>query len=219
MKNSPLSLSDVLYSFSLEQDEPSAALIDEYQRRFPDYAVEIARFALELSLDARRPDVVDVSEEDLHAAPSAAVMRSISRFQNARHKAMKEETSPQLPSKVPAETAHPSNPFLALDVGAMRQLAKELDANTVLINKLRDRQILAETIPAAFSQKVAARLGVPVEILRAHLAVKQTGQFQAQYFKAIKKPELRPQESFEAAVRSSGLTLEQQQRLLSKLGP
>jgi len=218
MRNSPPSLSDVLYSFSLEQDEPSAALIDDYQRRFPDYAVEIARFALELSLDARRPDVIDVSEEDVRAAPSAAVMRSISRFQNARHKAIKGDASPQASSTFPPESAHPSNPFLALDVGVVRRLAKELDANTVFVNKLRDRQIVAETIPPAFSQKVADHLGVPVEVLRAHLAVRQTGQFRAKYFKAAKKPELQPQESFEAAVRSSGLPLEQQQRLLSDVG-
>jgi len=214
MSNPQLSLNDVLYSFALEQPKPTAELIDEYQDRFPQYADAIAEFALELALDALRPDVPDLDAETAAAPPSAEVMRSISHFQNARYHATKERASADASSASNAQRASPINPFNALDVSQFRRLASDVDANLVLVAKLRDRQIVPETIPAAFSQRVAARLGVPVDVLFAHLSEKPRQDFQRVYYKAIDKPTRQPQETFEVAVRTSGLSSEQQERLL-----
>ena len=76
--------SDVLYWFSLEQPKPTAALIDEYRKRFPQYADDITDFALDLALDSLRTEAAELDADDLAKPPSVAVMRSISHFQNVR---------------------------------------------------------------------------------------------------------------------------------------
>jgi hypothetical protein len=63
-----------------------------------------------------------------------------------------------------------------------------------------------------FRQRVSAELDVPVEVIDAHLAGPPLLSEQA--YKADRKPEVGPKQTFEDAVRGSGLTETQQQHLL-----
>jgi hypothetical protein len=61
---------------------------------------------------------------------------------------------------------------------------------------------------------VADRLHVPVEVIAAHFAGQATMP-RAQFHRADQKPEAGRQQTFEEAIRSSGLTEEQEKFLLS----
>src|SRR5262249_46637909 len=105
------------------------------------------------------------------------------------------------------------NPFAHLSREQYRGTAKNLNINTVFLSKFRDRQIVATSIPVAFQRRLAAEVDVPIERLIAHLAAAQ-GAPQGQLYKADKKPSNQALQSFEEAVRGSGLDPEQQKALL-----
>jgi hypothetical protein len=105
------------------------------------------------------------------------------------------------------------NPFAHLSRDQYRGIAKNLNVNTVFISKFRDRQVVPNSIPAEFQRKLAAEIDVPIDLLIAHLSAPQ-GAPQRQLYKAEKKPTNETQQSFEEAVRGSGLGQEQQKALL-----
>ena len=105
------------------------------------------------------------------------------------------------------------NPFAALDRSGLRHIGQRLNVSNVFIMKLRDRQIDENTMTEGFQRRVAEELGASLDVVVAHFA----GQAQIQpevHFKADKKPEAGAKQTFEEAVRSSGLTTEQQAYLL-----
>ena len=81
--------------------------------------------------------------------------------------------------------------------------------------KLRDRMIEPDTVISrtGFCQKVAEELGEPLDFVIGHFRGEQAIA-RGQHFKADEKPALTKRESFEDAVRNSGLTPEQQSYLL-----
>lgn len=206
---SPAPLRDVLYQFSLAKDVPDAELLDDFVRRYPEHAKALTDFAIELALDALCPEEpATVPCEAGHLSP--AVSTAMSRFQNALFTAR---------AKRPAVTSHAApeavpNPFAALSRDAFRALAADIQATGVLLCKLRDRQVQPTTITDGFQRFLAGKMSVPPGILAAHFAAPpQLGMHQ--HFKADQKPEAGAQQSFDAAVRTSGLTAEQQAFLLS----
>ena len=80
--------------------------------------------------------------------------------------------------------------------------------------KLRDRLIRSDTIPQRFLRRVAEELKETIEVVMVHFAG-QAEMPQHAYFKAAQKPEAGAKQTFDEAVRSSGLTPEQQEYLLS----
>jgi len=208
-------LSDVLYWLSLEDAKPTAAIIDEYRDRFPEYAEEITDFALDLALDALVPDTPSPDVETLAGPPSCLVMQSISDFQNARYQAANEKQANDVPSVSSAESANAiANPFSSLESKQFKELTQKIGANTVFVAKLRDRQIVPKTIPIGLMQYVAKELNVSTDVLIAHLSEKPAQALSGVYYKAVDKPSPQAQETFEEAVRTSGLSPEQQERLL-----
>jgi hypothetical protein len=116
VSNSQQSLSDVLYWFSLEEEKPTAALVDEYRSRFPEYADAITKFAIELAVDALGLDVPSLDVETVAGPPSSVVMQSISNFQNARYQAEKEKRSNDLEAFSKAQSVVAiTNPFSSLE--------------------------------------------------------------------------------------------------------
>ena len=108
------------------------------------------------------------------------------------------------------------NPFSDLGRGEFRALAERIGANTVLVAKLRDRQIDPKTISGAFCRHVSDELEVPVDLLTAHLEASPTETRESrQFYKADRRPKQGGRQSFADAVRGSGLTDEQQRHLLS----
>jgi hypothetical protein len=201
-------LEDALYALALATPAPDATILDDLVRRYPEHAGALTDMAIELALDA-------LDEDPAHAetVPSTeagtAVSNAMSRFHNRLFHVKQAERA----SRVKA-ASEAKNPFASLDRAGMRALGVRLKANTVFVVKLRDRHIAAETITAGFQRHVADTMAVPFELLAAHFA----GQAQLgthAHYKADHKPEAGIKQSFEEAVRSSGLTSEQQAYLLS----
>ena len=224
---SPTELRDVLYEFSLAKDVPDAELIDEYVRRYPEHAVVLTDFAIELVIDRLRGD--EAAEDGVDPANvSPMVSRAMSRFENKLH-AVEAEKAAQVVSlsqQAPTAAAAVVNPFAGLARAAFRALAQRLNVNALFLCKLRDREIDPKTMTCGFKRHVAKELEATVgvvsehrtslEVVTEHFAGQpQAMGTQSQFYKADQKPEPGAQQSFEEAVRSSQLTEEQQRWLLS----
>jgi hypothetical protein len=208
--NHPTPLRDVLYAFSLAKPVPDAQLLDEFIRRYPEHAAEITDFAIEVAIDAVRGGEADAQQAEPTVSP--AVSRAMSRFQNhvfgLRRAEADSSTNP------PIASPSVENPFAALDRTAFRALANRLDVSTLFVTKLRDRQIDPNTMTVGFRKRVADELSVPLDVLVAHFAAQAEPQ-PLQFYKVEQKPTAAARQSFEEAVRSSGLTPQQQRQLMS----
>jgi len=215
---SPPTLREALYSLAVTNEIPDAKMLDDVVRRFPQYGTELTEFAIAIAIDALRGDAeVAVAEEQIDPEDvSPAVNRAMSRFQNRLFAV----TSGQKPvttgvERSEAAAAETTNPIAALSRDEFRAFARRLNATNVFAMKLRDRKIRADTLTAGFQRRVADDLGVPVDVVVAHFAAGQVGAARAsQFFKADEKPSESGQQTFEEAVRSSGLNDEQQRELL-----
>ncbi|MDO8912184.1 MAG: hypothetical protein Q7U11_07355 [Phenylobacterium sp.] len=205
LRNTP-DLNDVLYQFAIEHPKPDAADVDAYARIYPHHAAAITEFAIELATDALFADassaVSDSSDSD--------VDKAMSRFHNRLY-AVGSTAAP--PASAQPNTAL-ANPFASLDRIAMRQAAQQLHANSVFVMKLRDRQIRPETMSDGFRRVAADAAKAPLDVVIAHFAGQQT-LAAGQRYKSDVKPTAGPLETFEEAVRSSGLSPEQEAYLLS----
>ena len=212
-------LREAFYVLSLERRIPDADLLDDVVRRYPQYAAELTEFAIDLVLDALHDEAVECTEsnanEDLMAL-TPAVSRAISRFHNRLH-TVRRTGAPSLEDKLLADPiSAPTNPFENLSREDFRGLVSRLGASTVFIMKLRDRHIDPDTMSDGFCQWVADKLTVPRDIVAAHFAEPQTvTSMGPQFYKADERPGRPEQQSFAEAVRSSGLSEAQQQRLMS----
>lgn len=211
---SPHTLPDALAELSMAQDVPDARLLDEMVRRYPDYGDELTELAVALALDAQRERHTPEPAIDPKRL-SPAVRRSLKHFQD-RLRALEPQSTPRpAAAGTGIHIASAPNPFSRLDRSAFRALAERLNANTVFVCKLRDRQIDPDTIPAGFQRRVAKELDIPLEAMQAHFAARPSMQA-GQYFKADGKPHSGGRQSFEEAVKSSDLTQAQQRSLLKK---
>lgn len=209
-------LREALYELSIAKHMPDAQVLDDVVRRYPQFAEELTDFAVELALDALRgeatADAAEAAVDPSNVSPT--VSRAMSRFHNRLHASRQEN------GKVSTERAIPSdpvdNPFAGLDRQKFRAFAKQIGANPVFVAKLRDRQIEPDTITDGFKHRVADELDVPLDAVGAHFAASGgPANASPQFFKADDKPSHDLRQSFEDAVRNSGLTDEQQQYLLS----
>jgi hypothetical protein len=204
-------LRDALYAFSLAKSVPDADLLDEFTRRYPEHAAALTEFAIDLAVNALR----DADEEAADSLPdseatslSPVVSRAISAFQNRLFELGDAEASET--ATVPSSP--PPNPFTDLDRAAFQAVAEALNANRFFVVKLRDRQIDPKTMTSGFQSLLSSTMHVPIELLAAHFA--GAPQVGAQLYKADDKPSVGGQQSFEEAVRGSGLTETQQEFLL-----
>jgi hypothetical protein len=204
---SPTPLRNVLYELALAKPAPDAALVDEFVRHYPEYASDLTEYAIELALDAiaAHHEPIDMPV----ALTTSSVSRAMSRFHNRLY-AVRKEIDAEAAKAAPAV----ENPFAKLNRPAMRALAQRLHANTVFVMKLRDRLITGDTMTEGFLRRIADELGVLLETVVAHFAAPAYVPRSA-HFKADTKPEAGEKQTFEEAVRSCGLTPEQQSSLLN----
>jgi len=211
---SAATLRDALYELSLARQVPDATLLDEFVRRYPEHAEDLTDFAIMLAIDSLRevsqPDETgtDLAEKEL----SPAVSRAMSRFYNRLHAVQISENT-SAGKAVPANEI-PPNPFATLDRAAFRGMVQRLNVNNVFAIKLRDRQIVPETIPKKFTDRLAQELEVPPGVLMGHLYAQGQSPIQGQFYKAANKPQLDVKQTFDEAVKTSGLSDEQQKSLL-----
>ena len=209
---SPRALREALYVLSTEQDVPDARLLDDVVRRYPEFGEELTEFAIAIAVDALRGErAVEDAEGSIDpSAVSPAVTRAMSHFQNRLHAVTAGAAEATSTS---GDVADAPNPFSSLTRSEYRAFASRLNANAVFVGKLRDRQIEPSTMTPGFQRRVADELNAPLDVVVAHFAARQaapTGQF----FKAEGKPSAGTRQSFEEAVRSSGLSEAQQKYLL-----
>ena len=207
------SLRDAMYAMSLAKAVPDAELLDEFARRYPQHADALTEFAIELAIDSL---MYRSDEEDVPAdadAISDVVSRVMSQFENQLY-----ERRQALAATPPARaaTASVENPFTTLDRQGFRALASRLDINSAFLSKLRDRTIEPISIPKAYCRHLAEEMEEEIEAMAAHLyAPQESVAAGRQLYKAVGKPAATARQSFEEAVKTSGLSEEQQRRLLS----
>jgi hypothetical protein len=207
------SLRDAMYAMSLAKAVPDAELLDEFARLYPKYADALTEFAIELAIDSlmHRSD-----EEDVPAdadAISDVVSRVMSQFENQLFE-RRQARAATPPAR--AATASVENPFAALDRQGFRSLVSQLDVNSAFLSKLRDRTIEPISIPKAYCRHLAQEMDEDAEAMVAHLyAPQESVAAGRQLYKAEGKPAATARQSFEEAVKTSGLSEEQQRRLLS----
>lgn len=207
-------LREAFYELSTAQDVPDAKLLDDIVRRYPKFGDELTEFAIATAIDALRGDrAVEAAEAAVDPrVVSPAVNRAMSHFQNCLHAVEGGTAAAQAGAHRPMG-ADALNPFQGLERDEYRAVAKRLNANTVFVGKLRDRQIDPITMTYGFQSRVAEELRAPLEIVVAHFAAGQVPEAR-QRFKAEGKPSTGGQQTFEEAVRSSGLSEDQQRSLL-----
>lgn len=207
------SLRDAMYTMSLAKAVPDADLLDDFARRYPQYADALTEFAIELAIDSlmHRSD-----EEDVPAdadATSAVVSRVMSQFENQLYE-RRQARAATPPAR--AATASVENPFAALDRQGFRALVSQLDVNSAFLSKLRDRTIEPISIPRAYCRHLAQEMDEDADAMAAHLyAPQESVAAGLQLYKAEGKPAATARQSFEEAVKTSGLSEEQQRKLLS----
>ncbi len=203
-------LRDVLYQFSMAKEIPDADLLDEYVRRYPDYAEPLTDFAVQLVVESKQSKTAEDPTPEARVSPE--VSRAMSRFQSALHSA---KTSRRESPAASAAAATVANPFANLSREEFRRIAKELQANSVFLCMVRDGMILFGTMtPGFIALLTAAMKGQLTEVtdyLRTRTPVVAAGQF----CKADDKPDAGTQITFEEAVKRSGLPPEQQKFLLT----
>ena len=207
------SLSDAMYAMSLAQRVPDAQLLDDFARRYPQHAEMLTEFAIELALDALQfgDEEFDLPVDDGTVSPM--VSRAMSNFQNRLFE--RRSKRPAVPQARGVASA--ANPFASLSREEIRALAPRIYANGVFVSKLRDRLIDFDTIPPRYVRHIAEEIPKELDALVAHLsAAAEVRQLQApQFYKAEGKPGGVQRQTFEEAVRSSGLSSEQQSKLLA----
>jgi len=209
------SLEDVLYAFSIAKPIPDAELLEEFIRRYPEYTEYLSDFAMEIVKDSMIAG--DLASPDAEQARkfqfSPSVTRAMSRFQNALYISQQKEKAESVPP--PNRTVIIENPFEKLTRQEIRDLSTRIHANTTLVGKLRDRQIAHTTFSPGFQQLLAKEMKAPLSLVAAHLAAPPQVRSGSQFYKSEHKPEVGNTQTFEEAVKSSGLTEEQQRFLLS----
>ncbi len=212
---SPPGLRDALYTLATAKAVPDAALLDDLARRYPQFSSELTDYAIAIAMDALRGDTAveaaEAARDPLVMSPT--VSRAMSRFQNRLH-AVSDQGDARTSAPQPSGADAP-NPFVALSRDEFRAFAKRLDANSVFVAKLRDRQIDPTTLTPGFRQRVADDLRVPLHVAVAHFAATQGAVARSQFYKADGKPTNGGRQRFEEAVQSSGLSEAQQRALLA----
>ena len=207
------SLRDAMYAMSLAKAVPDAELLDEFARRYPQHADALTEFAIELAIDSL---MHQGDEEDIPAdadAISAVVSRVMSQFENQLYE-RRQARAATPPAR--AATASVENPFAALDRPDFVRSRRRLDVNSAFLSKLRDRTIDPVSIPKAYCRHLAEEMDEDTEAMAAHLfAPQECVAAGRQLYKAEGKPVATARQSFEEAVKTSGLSEEQQRRLLS----
>lgn len=196
-----ITINDVLYQFSLEQDAPSAELLEKFTQQYPEYAEALTDFAIKWAADTiAMPDPISDESE---STSDVSVSIAMSRFLNKTH-----ELKSLNATKISSQASIVRNPFSALKKDEFRNLAQRLNVTRLFLSKIRDRIIEVSTVRLGFFDLLAKEIGVSPEIIRAHFTV-DAELHPDMKFKATSKPSAESKQSYEEAIDSSGLSSDQ----------
>lgn len=191
--NTPQPEDDVLYEFAMEPKHDRETL-DRYLRRYPQRALELIDLSLELLLP------------DTPAPREAPVDRNA------------ESAWSKLKSARAAKAAFPaSDPFRAFQGAAFGQLAKSLRLPKSILMALRDRLIVAGSIPSKLVGKLAELCRSSPRDLQAYFLLPPTAH-PALEFKSDVPPAAQGQVTFRVLVLDSELSPEQRQAIWDEWG-
>jgi hypothetical protein len=206
---------DVLYQFALNYHHPDPQQLDDFVRRHPGYADALTTLAIELALEHvsanENVDAVDSNEPDTET--TEMLSRAMSRFQNRLYSVCTAQSATVAP-RSPDSNAIAHDPFALRSPEQMQIIIGKLDASPVFVMRLRDRGIDAGTMTAGFIHYVAEALEEPAAVVHAHFVAPAQVQTRT-FFKSDAPPAAGRKLTFEDAVRNSGLTPEQQAKLLA----
>lgn len=177
---------EVLLTFSVEPTHDRETL-ERYLTYYPEHARALVACSIELMVDATRSVETEATSDN-------AVDRAWQRFQSV-------VSQPEEVSVL--------NPFATLNPAAFKSLAKKLGINNLLLIRLRDRAIIAATIPRRFVQRLASELGATTDAVMDYLR-SPPAMVSGHSFRSTVKPAVTEQISFEKAVETSQLTPDQQ---------
>lgn len=207
---------DVLYRFAMSYQHPDADQLDEYVRRNPAHADALTALAIELAIEhANGPqEGSDAETYQVDSDTDATLLRAMSHFQNRLFEAQTAQKGgiAEHPSVNSGRT--PRDLFAHRSPTQMQTLREKLDISPLFLKRLRDREIRATTIPPAFIRLIATA----VEVVETEVTLYFAGRPQIAAnvnFKSDVTPTVGDQVTFEQAVRNSGMTPEQQARLLA----
>ncbi len=187
------SLQDVLQELVATVDRPDEVALEDFVGRYPQFAAELTDFAVEWVLQ----ETLEATEPTGEPAASA-VPEAMRRFRDtlAEH---------QAPAADPFADSSPAD--LARIAGALR-------LDKTILAKLRDRKIVAETVPDTLLEGLCGELAIQPQVMAAHLAA-PARLHAGVSFKAAAPPRSGPKETFAEAVRRSTLAAEDKSRWLA----
>ena len=182
------SCDDVLEAFALEP-EAGKATLEKYLRTYPEYAEAILDFAIEIS----REDVL--RKEPLSAREHALIATSWKKHGEAASKPL-------------------SDPFKSLSFVELNRIADALEVPKQVLTALRDRLIIATSIPKRFAARMAMELRTEVDALLAFIAVPPALNV-VRSRKSDVKPKINPRKTFEQVLTDAGVSSEARQKLMA----
>lgn len=178
-------LEHVLLAFAVEPSHDEATL-ERYLSRYPQYATDLVDFLSELRLS---------SEGIVHATDD----------ESAAQKAWEAFTATPPRAERPGLVNNPFTPFQGPSFVA---LATELRIRRSILIALRDRIVIATSIPKPFLRRLAVATRSTTEVLLAYLDQPATVAPGASY-KSDGKPEAPAKIEFERLLINSGATSEE----------
>jgi hypothetical protein len=203
-----MDLNSVLLEFRIEAaGAPNPAVLDAYCRKYPQYARELAGYAVQWLIGDALAATAPTNEVAYSAGSSPLVSRAISRFHD-RLQTSAEEGGARTGGKAMR------NPFEGLAIARKRQIRDELGLDQGLFAKFQNRLIEADTVPRRLGERFARLVGTTPEGFLAHLQG-PPAMHAAPEFKAHQKPSVSAgKETFDEAVRKSSLDEKKKQALL-----
>ncbi len=198
------SLQDAFQELVARSDSLDAAALEATISRYPQFTAELTEFAVEWVLQDQLPDDGKTSEGVELSKGDSATPSVLARFR--QHLDARDANSGGGPA--------PLNPFTPLSPTGMRRVAAAVGIDKTLLAKLRDRRIVATTLPSSLNRDLASALQVPGAVLDAHLAAPACVPAGLS-FKSANRPEVGSKETFADAVQRSSLDDEDKAGLLA----
>ncbi|MDD9981889.1 MAG: hypothetical protein OXU81_11125 [Gammaproteobacteria bacterium] len=180
---------DVLDAFAVEPD-PGRETLERYLRTYPQYAPELVDLSRELARQFPA-DETPLSAED-QAKIDAAWLR---------HAA--------------AAAAATADPFAALSVQDLRDVAKRLDVPRQVLTAFRNRRVQLSTVPRRFQARLAEATNSSLDQLVDALSSPRSSEF-ARSYKSDRKPTADDAVSFEQVLIDAGIPEERRAKLMSE---
>jgi len=182
------SCDDVLEAFALEP-EAGKATLEKYLRNFPEYAEAILDFAVEIS----REDVV--RKEPLSARERALIETGWKKHVEAAPRPF-------------------ANPFEVLSYVELGKIAEILEVPKQVLTALRDRLVVATSIPNRFAARLAREIRTEVDILMAFIASPPALSV-SRSRKSDVKPRISARKTFEQVLTDAGVAPADRKKLMA----